>query len=397
MSRYLFRIEKTVKLPTLRWPKWRLTRQQRHFVFRHWERTDLAAAGNAWTLRSTYDGFNANLQYDDATYFTTLKNLVNEGKFFWRYMSPFNYPTSVREFGTGARWEDYYRHTWQFSGSVAGSPTKYRMILTSRSPDIVACMWAYVSRNYQERYEIAPLMSFTEADLRALATKMVSLARDLTQDGSSYLIPGGSVFVDNGYLDIRYWMIPTSNTYGSGHGNTSETAPYLKTTYYVDPSYWTDWTELETVFGNGGTWATYSQRYTYLTSYIETLVSATGQMGAFSPWRLVNAPYSGPINGYQHAMPWFIENVFYENARTYADSLAAWKQDYRNVISARCAGEHPLYLTPDPATWVQIQTLLAEWQASGGWISFTDDGSAGGVIQRELAYNEAANIRARGM
>lgn len=397
MSRYLFRIEKTVRLPALRWPKWRLTRQQRHFVMRHWDIGEFGSSGNAWTMRNTYDGTITNLQYDNTTYFTTIKNLVSEGKLFWRYMDAFKYPFSVREFGTGARWEDYYRHNWQFSGSAAGSPTKYRMILSSRTPDIVACMWAHVSRTYQERNELVPLMLFSESDLRAVATKMVSLARDLTQDGSSYLLPGAGVFTDNCYLDIRYWMIPTNNTYGSGHGNTSETPPYLATTYYVDPTYWTDWTELESVFGNGGTWATYTQRYTYFTNYVQSLVSASGQMGSLAPWRIANCAYSGPINGYQHAMPWYIENVFGSFARTYADSLTAWKQDFRNVISARCAGLYPLYTLPDPATWTQIQTLLNEWQASGGWIGFTDDGSVGGIAQREQAYSAAADIRAKGM
>jgi hypothetical protein len=388
LSRFLSMIEKRLTLRWQRRPRY-APRAKTHFIFRHWTATELGN-GTALAQVQAFDGFNCDLQYNNTAEWAAVKTLANMGKLWWRYLTVFSYPYSGTTMSGAAKWHDYFRHNWQFSGSTPGSPTKYRFLLTSRTPDIVACMWTSPANG--ERYELTPFMLYSLADLDALATKMVSFARDLGQD-AVYTVPNGGVFVDNCYLDVRYWMLPTSNTYGSGHGSTLESTPHLATAYYVDPSYWTDWQELEDVYGGPAPhlWETYTARYTYLTDKVASLLAAPGSpaMGTMgAPYRIANMPYSGPINGKQHAMPWYFENVFAPSPpapRSYADSVAQWKQDKRNVISTRCDG--------GAQSWTNVLTLIQLWRENGGWIAFTDDGSAGGITQMNAAYAEAARVR----
>jgi hypothetical protein len=254
------------------------------------------------------------------------------------------------------------------------------MLLTSRSPDIVACYFAYAQSG--QRYEMTPLNLFSYAELDLLAAKMVSLARDPMQNGSTYLTPNAGVFCDNCFHDLRSWMIPTNNTDGSGHGNTSETPPFLATAYYVNPDtnppgYETDWNELASIYGTpSNTWRDYAAKYTYLTAKVAAVAASSGTMFGMAPWRIANAPESGPNGTYQHPMPWMFENIYssyQQGLRTAAESIRQWKLDQRNVLVHVCDGT--------PLSWTRVETVIGEWRVSGGWLDFKYSGDPGSEQQ----------------
>lgn len=347
---------------------------------------DDLSSGLAWTKRGTFDGFISHLQYDQAQDAAAVLALVNDGKLFWRYEITQTYPYSRTDFGAD-KWADYLRSNWQFNGSSSGSTTKRRMLLTARNPDIVACFFGYLSHgSYGERYEMVPLQQFSLAELDSLASQQVSFARDLHQNGV-YTIPNAGVFCDNAYHDMRAWMIPNDDTYGSGHGDKSETAPFLKTAYETTP-YQTDWNDLCSVHGTpSSTWQDYGNRYTYLTAKVAAL-TASGSMFGQPAWRIANVPESGPNGTAQHAMPWFFENIWStaaQNMRLAETSITEWKRDPRNVLHHVCDGT--------PTSWTRVMRHINEWLANGGWIEFTSDDTTSGDAQTETAYETAATAR----
>jgi hypothetical protein len=330
---------------------------------------DLGPSGRAWTLREKFDGFIANTQYENTTHWTTIKNLVGLGKLFWRYENAFNYPYSLSEFGAD-RLSDYVRGTWQFVSNAAGAATKYRFLLTARTPDVVACHWYYISNGAKaERYELTPFKSFAYSDLDAWATSEVQLARDPFGDGVSYYNPNAGVFMDNCYHDVRAWMIPNDQVNNSGHGNAADTAPYLKTCYET-PGYQTDWIDLCNAHGDAGQWTGYVDKYTYLSSKVGDACALTGSMWGATPYRIINCPETGPNHGFQHQMPWMFENVYSNNLRTAVSSLDLFTQDQRNVIHHNCDGTS--------ISWDRVVEMVSVWLAAGGWIQFgwTSDSGA---------------------
>jgi len=355
------------------------------YLMRVFYGTDLAN-GTAWSKRASFDGFISHLQYEQPTQAAAVRDLVNDGKLFWRYEITQTYPYSRTDFGADG-WSDYFRGNWQFAGTASGSLTKYRMLLTARTPDIVACFFGYLSHGtYGERYEMVPLQKFSYAELDSLAARQVSFARDLLQNGV-YELPNAGVFCDNAYHDMRAWMIPNNDTYGSGHGDTSETAPFLKTAYETEP-YQTDWNDLCAAHGTPtSTWRDYADKYTYLTSKVAAL-TASGTMIGQPAWRLANVPESGPNGTYQHAMPWFFENIWSvsaTNMRPAETSITEWKRDPRNVLHHVCDGT--------PLSWDRVVRHVNEWRLNGGWLEFTSDDTLSGNTQTEMAYDLAVTVR----
>lgn len=347
-----------------------------HKILRHWEPVELAN-GTAWAARADYDGFVCHLRDDDSAAFGAVQNLVAAGKLFFRYFATVNYPYGVWDFGATPRLQNYLRHNWQFVGSSTGAAGKYRMLVTG-SPNKVVLLYFGASPN-GTRYEVIPWPLFADAEVDAVAAKMVTFASDLYDDGSSFFAPGGGLFCDQSWLGFSDWEMGQTAT--SSHGDTKETAPYL------GPVLQSAYSTIETLYGDGGSWSTWRSKtqrfYAALASGLAATPKAKTPLGPVTPYRLTNGEWR-TVGGETIPFPWYIENAWESNLGNYATAVSHWRGDPRNVLSVIC-GLGSGYAGPTAA--------LADFATYGGWIAFTDTG-ANGEQMREQAYRDAARIRA---
>jgi hypothetical protein len=388
-----------------------------HFINKITSAYELAGGTSSWLWqqRSWLDGINHTLlgwneHYSDE--WETLKLWHDAGKFIFRYFMLHNYPFSAWSMGTGPGtahpdyWRNWYRARFQFVTSGAGAASRYRMLWTNPSPDRVACWFAFWASlgspyNFYELAELVPFHLFSNAECDELADKVLFYTKDPSGSLGQYPMPNACTFIDNCYLNVRDWFLPTADTLSgslgvlpqhSAHGTTSETSPYLNsvltsnfTTFETDTTY-------DAASSNypGVAWSDHAEKYVRITDRIANQM--TGHVNGQDCYRVANLVYD-PWYGLTHADPIYIENARRSTAREWSAAQTAYRRDPRNVISAK--------LTGAPGTGTATQSMadaieiMEEWISTpGGWLSCTYMDEAV-PEQVEWFYQQAVIYRAQ--
>lgn len=332
------------------------------FIMRHMASDEILG----WQSLPYFDGVIFNLQYDDPDQLTALAELAIAGRRWWRYYTLLDYPFSAGTFGgltpPLATWFNYLRDNVQFSGST--SHRRFRVANT-------VALLVNSSGGSSEERELIAWPSITVGERVAMIGTMVSLA--LAPGGQN--TPASGIFFDQSWLSLLTGWPDPNLAAASGHGNVKEGSPKLTALPYVGA---------EAAFGEGGTWAT--MRATLMALYNETAVA----LGA-SRYVIKNGEHR-TVSGSTIPKPWMFENAWNNNvdganqAERWANAKAGFATDPRNILSIKCeAAANSTIGVPD---------AIAYWQQVGGWISFTDDGTAQGAANREVAYADAAAVLA---
>lgn len=327
---------------------------QSHFIMRHLTGDEILG----WESLPYFDGVVFNLQYDDPAQLAALEALVAAGKRWWRYYAILDYPFSASVFGGTspplATWFNYLRDNLQFSGSA--SHRRFRV------GDTVALFAAYTGPDGQKR-ELIPHGLLTAGERSAMITEMVSLA--LAPGGVA--VPASGVFLDQAWLNVHDFQVESNLSTESGHGDTKESDPPLTALPYAG-------TEL--AFGDGGTWATHRAA---LVAFYAELDAALGS----SRYAIKNGEHRTQ-SGDTIPKPWMFENAWDNNVDVlgFEGAKAGFATDARNILSILCSAA--------ANSTVGVPEAIAHWEATGGWISFTSDSTAGGLANAELAYSDAA-------
>jgi hypothetical protein len=335
---------------------------QNLFIMRHMANNEIFG----WEALPYFDGVIYNLQYDDPLQLAELAFMVAAGKRWWRYYTILDYPFSGTEFGglvaPFATWFNWFRDNIQFLGS-----TSHRRF---RVADTVALFEGTPAGDGQQRELIAwPVI--TAGERAAIVAQMVALAD--APGGIS--IPAAGVFWDQSWLNLESFFVESNLLAESGHGNLKETPPRLTAL---------DYTGTEAAFGDGGAWTTHRAALMALYSEIATALGP-------NRYAIKNGDHR-TISGDTIPKPWLFENAWNNNIDggtqpiRWANAKAGFATDPRNILSIRCE--------TTANALVGVPEALAHWQETGGWISFTDDDSAGGIANREVAYAEAAAVLA---
>jgi hypothetical protein len=261
-----------------------------------------------------------------------------------------------------ATWFNWLRDNIQFLGS-----TSHRRF---RVADTVSLFNAPPAGSPLQQRELIPWGLITAPERAAIVSQMVALAD--APGGIS--IPAAGVFFDQAWLNLPDFFVEDTLTNESGHGNLKEGSPKLTALDYAGT---------EAAFGESGNWNTHRAGLVSLYAEISTALGVR-----YAIKNAENLPQGGDVV----PKPWMIENAW-NNLRyggsqpaRWAAAKTAFATDPRNIISIKCeTASNDIVGVPE---------ALAHWEASGGWISFTDDDSVGGIMNREAAYAQAAAILA---
>jgi hypothetical protein len=335
---------------------------QTHFIMRHFANNEIFG----WQALPYFDGMIYNLQFDDPAQIAELEALIAAGRRWWRYYDVLDYPFSATLFGGTtppmATWFNYLRDNIQFAGS-----TSHRRF---RVADTVSLFNAPPAGPQPEQRELIPWGLITAGERAAIVAQMVALA----DSPGGVSVPSAGVFLDQAWLNLPDFFVEDTLTNESGHGNLKEGSPKLTALDYAGT---------EAAFGDGGTWNTHRAG---LVSLYAEIAAALGVRYAIK--NAENLPQGGDVV----PKPWMIENAW-NNLRyggsqpaRWAAAKAAFATDPRNILSIKCESAANAV--------IGVPEALAHWQATGGWISFTDDDSVQGIANRETAYLEAAAVLA---
>src|SRR6188474_735040 len=334
---------------------------QTHFIMRHFSNNEIFG----WESLPYFDGMVYNLQYDDPLQLAEIAALVAAGRRWWRYYDVLDYPYTATLFGGTtpplATWFNWLRNNIQFSGSA--SHRRFRV-----GDTVGLFLGSEASGQFRE---LIAWPTISPAERSAIVSQMVALA--LSPGG--VLAPASGVFLDQAWMNLEDFQTEENVLSESGHGDVEEGSPKLTAVGYAG---------LEAAFGDGGTWDTH--RASILAFYAD-LDLALGS----SRYAIKNADHR-TISGDSVPKPWMFENAWNSGndgstqPERWANAKAGFVTDPRNLLSIKC---HAV------ANAVQgVPEAIAHWFEFGGWLSFTDDGSAGGIANRELAYAEAAAVLA---
>jgi hypothetical protein len=340
-----------------------VSEEQTLFIMRHMANNEIFG----WESLPYFDGVVYNMQYDDPLQIAELAAIVTSGRRWWRYYTILDYPLSATLFGGTspplASWFNYLRNNIQFLSTVS-----HRRM---RVANTVTLFSAYLAPDGQRR-EMIPWGVITPAERASIIGQMIAMAD--APGGVS--IPASGIFLDQSWLDFPDFFIEETLTDVSGHGNAQEGSPKL--------------TALNTAgtvaaFGSGGVWTTH--RDALMEFYAEIAV-------ALGPRYALKNGEHRTILGDVIPKPWMLENAWNNNIDGGPDpggvpwttAKAHYIGDTRNLLSIICSAA--------ANSTIGVPEALTHWQENGGWISFTDDGSAAGIINREIAYTEAAAILA---
>jgi hypothetical protein len=348
---------------------------QQHFIL-------LAGPTNAellsWQSHSPFDGFIFNLQYDDPMLINTIAEMVAAGKKFFRYYAVLDYPFSGTTFGGVktpplATWYNWFRENIQFLGAAS-----HRRMRSGNKVGLFSFFGIP-----SELRELIPWKNITPAENDAIVLKMVALME----------APGGipiaatGCFLDQAWLDNSEFMYPVDASIPSGHGDTRESLPGFP---LLDTTRAAAYAAASTTFGTpGGTW---SDHGTVILSFYTKIAASLGA----TRYAIANGEHK-TVNAMLVPKPWIFENAWNNTSDPGADQAARWafasstwsSTDLplkRNVLSFKCVN-----VQADHAT--MITTGINYWVANGGWIAFTDDGSANGIARRIQAYADAHAAR----
>jgi hypothetical protein len=330
-----------------------------------------------WRTWPPFDGFVVNIQYDDQVAITEIAKMVASGKKYFRYYSMIDYQFSGTTFGgvSGAPFATFFnwiRDNVQFNGSASNK----RM----RVSNTVGLFSAY---NFAgERRELIPWKDVTGSLMQSLAQKMVDLA----------FAPGGvaiecsGLFLDQSWLSGAEWM--HTGTLESGHGDLKEGTPHLTP---LAGSAAASLAIAATNFGTPtSTWGDHTTAYLAFMDYLKARLEIANPAAYLIPNGEHNA-----VNGQTLPKPWFLENAHNNpnddptpggGGPRWVAAQAHWLTDKKNILNIEGFETLSTGITGFP-------DALALWKANGGWISFIDNGTAGGRLCREQGYMDAAMIQ----
>jgi hypothetical protein len=202
---------------------------------------------------------------------------------------------------------------------------------------------------------------------------MVSQIVALALAPGGVLAPASGAFYDQAWLNLEDLQPESNLAAESGHGDVKEGSPRLTALDYAGT---------EAAFGDGGLWT--SHRAGLMALYSESAEAFGG-----SRYVIKNGDHR-TVSGDSVPKPWMFENAWNNlndaggtQAERWASAKAGFVTDQRNILSIKCetipTGE---------------SEAIAFWQETGGWLSFTSDGSPGGIANQEAAYAEAAAVLA---
>lgn len=344
-------------------PVYRASREggsQQHFILRHFGGDEI----QDWASYPHYDGLVYNLLYDDPVLIAHLQDAVAAGKRYFRYYNVQSYPFSATSFGgtspPEATWFNYLRNNLQFF--IGASHRRMR------SGNLVSIFPGFAAPS-GEQHEMIPWGVITAGERAAAVEQMVSLANS----PGGVDIPCSGLFLDQAWLIVESFQIDVDAGAQSGHGDTQESSPGFFNLQYA---------AAEAAFGDGGPWTTHTTAMMALYANVEAVLSPMGQ------YAILNGEHREQ-NGETMPFPWYLENAWNSpiDGATQAERWAAAKEfhaeDPRNVISV-------LVTEADNST-TGVPEALDHWEATGGWIAFSQNiDSAAAIANLELAYAAAA-------
>lgn len=339
---------------------------QNLFIMRHMAGDEIIG----WENLPYFDGVIYNLQYDKTDQIAALAGAVAAGKRYFRYYNILLYPHSATLFGGTtpplASWFNFLRDNFQFFGSATG----HRF----RSGSQVVIFPEPAASDGQRR-ELIPWGLMTAGERSAAEQRMWDLAR----------APGGvsihccGMFFDQAWTQVHSFQASTNPLHESGHGDTKESMPRLTSLPFATA---------EALFGDGGTWFTHWDGLDHLYDESDALV-ASGGVNALGvvPYVIKNGEHR-TLSGRTIPKPWMFENAFDNNVDLdgFPGAVSGFVTDPRNILSILCSAA--------PNSTVGVPEAIAQWEANGGWLSFTDDGSPEGAANLALAYQQAATVLA---